>query len=198
MSRTAQLAPFLFTAVLLALFAAQGCSTTSKGADTATLTRTATAPPAPLSTATRTFTNTPIPTNTPLFSPTSTPCGTAACTPPAFFGYPPAGGFTIYPSPTPQLIGTLNIVCGSWWRFYFCATAGLTYHFSVCSNGGSFLNDTVFGLYDGSCALQAYNDDTCGLGSEIVWLATYSGQALLTVRNATWANETFNVAYWAL
>src|SRR5258706_1267438 len=141
MNRTVRLAPLALAAILVSLLAAEGCSTSSKSdpaTKTATVAATATAPP---NTATRTFTNTPVPTNTPLVSYTSTPCGTAACTPAAFYGYPLVGSFTIYPSPTPQLIGTLNLVCGEWRRFHFLPHTRLPHHFTLWPKRGTFLKD---------------------------------------------------------
>jgi hypothetical protein len=58
----------------------------------------------------------------------------------------------------------------------FNATAGLTYVFSYCQGGGSATWDTELSINDnlGNYA-GAYNDDACGLSSELSWTCTTTG-----------------------
>ena len=59
----------------------------------------------------------------------------------------------------------------------FTATAGATYNFSFCSNGGSASYDTQITILDNSgfSVAGGYNDDFCGLQSDLTWIATSSG-----------------------
>jgi hypothetical protein len=58
----------------------------------------------------------------------------------------------------------------------FTATAGTTYAFSYCQGGGTATWDTELSINDNAGAFAgAYNDDVCGLSSELTWLCPTSG-----------------------
>jgi hypothetical protein len=68
---------------------------------------------------------------------------------------------------------------------------GASYTFSTCAAN----YDTKLTLYSSSGTLLAYNDDFCGLQSQITWTATYTGTARIlldqyTASNACASNST--------
>lgn len=60
-------------------------------------------------------------------------------------------------------------------RYQFTATAGMVYVFSYCEGGGTNDEDTQLQIFDLSGNSYAYNDDHCGLGSEVTWLCPAGG-----------------------
>jgi uncharacterized protein YjdB len=55
-------------------------------------------------------------------------------------------------------------------------TAGNTYEFSTCSaNGSNVTYDSELTLLSDQQQLLAYNDDFCGIQSQLSWVATYTG-----------------------
>ena len=86
------------------------------------------------------------PTATPTRTPTSAPTiktGTFLC--PYFSWYSSFATCTVY-------------LCG-----------GYTVTMSVCANGGSFTGDTYFTFVDSVGTVLVTNDDSCGLGSQILY-----------------------------
>lgn len=69
---------------------------------------------------------------------------------------------------------TQNVVNGQYYAVN--VSCGLTYNFTFCSNGGSATWDTQITLNQSDNTTQlAYNDDACGLQSNVSWTATFSG-----------------------
>lgn len=67
------------------------------------------------------------------------------------------------------------------WRFDFQGAAGTTYWFSLCGGtGGSATFDTTISIAYGSTEL-AYDDDTCGLQSELAFTAPYDATFSVTI-----------------
>ena len=67
------------------------------------------------------------------------------------------------------------------WSFTFAAEVGTTYYLSLCpGTGGSADFDTTLSISQFGSEL-AFNDDACGLQSEIVWIAPYSSTFTVTV-----------------
>lgn len=55
-------------------------------------------------------------------------------------------------------------------------TCGYTYNFTFCSNGGAAAWDTQITINQTNNTTQlAYNDDACGLQSNVSWTATFNG-----------------------
>ena len=83
------------------------------------------------------------------------------------------------------------------WTFKFAGEVGTTYYFSLCpDSGGSADFDTTLSisLFDSELA---FNDDACGLQSEIVWTAPYSSSSF-TVTVGSYeggAQGTFQLGY---
>ncbi len=165
---------------------------------TLTLTRTATR----TATETRTFSPTATETETwpPGFSPS--PTDTPVCTPAP--GGNQIGQDTIVPATGPQTANPVVLSNNQWYGYVWVATAGTTYNFSVCCNGGTYTGDTYFEIYHAStCVMQASVDDACdtfcsgfGLGSQIAWTAPTNDTYLLRVRCFAWGACTFTLAYW--
>jgi subtilisin family serine protease len=80
-----------------------------------------------------------------------------------------------------------------WYRFNL--TAGHIYTFTTCEGGGSYSDDTVLTLYNGSCGQVATNDDYCSLGSQIEYTPTSSGDYYMQVRNYSDFAENYTIAY---
>jgi hypothetical protein len=84
-------------------------------------------------------------------------------------------GGTARPSITPTLSWQTVAMSSGDYR-PFAATAGNTYAFSLCGNGGSAGFDSQLTLLTNSGAYGgAYSDDACGTASEISWTCTSSG-----------------------
>lgn len=81
-------------------------------------------------------------------------------------------GGTITPTGAYQ---TVSVTSGSWYNVN--VTCGSTYNFTFCSNGGSAAWDTQITINQTDNTTQlAYNDDFCGLQSNVSWTATFTGQ----------------------
>jgi hypothetical protein len=103
---------------------------------------------------------------------------------------------TLYPSATPQTTGTITLAANECEMFRIYMYAGTPYTFSVCSNGGTYTDDTVFEIFDASCTNVAYNDDNCFLGSELTYTPTTTGYHYFMARGFSYSACTMNVAYW--
>ncbi|MGC9332442.1 MAG: hypothetical protein ACP5DZ_11310, partial [Bacteroidales bacterium] len=69
---------------------------------------------------------------------------------------------------------TISVNSGD--RYTFQAYAWITYIFSFCQGGGNNTIDTQLEICDEfGTTVYAYNDDHCGLGSEITWNPTSTG-----------------------
>ncbi len=69
---------------------------------------------------------------------------------------------------------TINVSAGQ--RYTFTAYTQTTYYFSFCQGGGSTSIDTQLEICNqAGTVVYAYNDDFCGLGSEIIWIAPANG-----------------------
>lgn len=81
-------------------------------------------------------------------------------------------GGTITPTVAYQ---TVNVTSG---RYYVVnVTCGRTYNFTFCSNGGSAGWDTQITVNQTNNTTElAYNDDACGLQSNVSYTATFTGQ----------------------
>lgn len=88
-----------------------------------------------------------------------------------------AGGFASGTnfSPITSTFQTISFAHG--FHKTFSATAGTTYRFTFCSNGGSTTLDTQITILDanGLPVPGGYNDDFCSLGSQVTWAATTTG-----------------------
>lgn len=92
-----------------------------------------------------------------------------------------------------------TIPCVQGGQYYtFPATAGNQYTFTFCSNGGSASFDTQLTILDNSgAAAGGYNDDNCGLQSEVVWTAPSTGtfRILINEYNCTTNATCATLAY---
>ncbi|MBL7717880.1 MAG: hypothetical protein JNL72_03515, partial [Flavipsychrobacter sp.] len=81
----------------------------------------------------------------------------------------------------------------------FTAIAGCQYTFTYCSNGGSYSGDPYLTLTDLSNNPLAWNDDNCGLGSQLNWTCTSTGQYRIHNTNfgCGGAVYTRTLAYWS-
>ena len=78
----------------------------------------------------------------------------------------------ITPTAAYQTIG--GVTAGSYRTF--TTTAGMTYEFTFCAGGGSYTGDPQITILDNTGAFAGgYNDDACGLGSSLLWIAPTSG-----------------------
>jgi hypothetical protein len=110
--------------------------------------------------------------------------------------YCPTNLGAITPAPGPTFQVMTNLCTGG--HLTFQATQGCTYTFTHCNNGGSFSSDpylTISNLPNGGALI--WNDDVCGLGSEIIWTATVTAPLLLHIGNfnSTCAGPCRNLAY---
>ena len=81
-------------------------------------------------------------------------------------------GSTLTPTAAYQ---TVNVTNGLYYTVN--VTCGSTYNFTFCSNGGSAAWDTQITVNQTNNTTQlAYNDDACGLQSNVSWTATFTGQ----------------------
>ena len=60
-------------------------------------------------------------------------------------------------------------------RYEFNGVQDMVYVFSYCEGGGSNNVDTQLEIFDIGGTSYAYNDDHCGLGSEITWVCPANG-----------------------
>jgi hypothetical protein len=70
---------------------------------------------------------------------------------------------------------TTNVPTGSPSYFSFNGIAGATYLFTYCQGGGSYSYDTYLTVANNVPVVQQFNDDWCGLGSEITWFCGAAG-----------------------
>ena len=77
-------------------------------------------------------------------------------------------------TPNPAYQTQTNISSGNY--FSVAVSCGSTYNFNFCNNGGSAGWDTQITILqtDGITTL-AYNDDACGLSSDLSWTSTFNG-----------------------
>lgn len=71
---------------------------------------------------------------------------------------------------------TLSGIAGG--EYYnFTGVAGRVYIFSFCQGGGSYVDDPQIQILNssGGVVANAYNDDHCGLGSELIWVCPSGG-----------------------
>lgn len=69
---------------------------------------------------------------------------------------------------------TVSVNAGE--RFTFDAYANITYIFSFCQGGGATSMDTQIEICDqNGTTVYEFNDDHCGLGSELAWTCTTNG-----------------------
>ncbi len=105
---------------------------------------------------------------------------------------------TITPTATWQ---TTECVTGGDY-FSFAAIAGFQYNFTFCNNGGSASWDTELSINtsDGVGVTGIYNDDFCGIQSQLIWIATSNDIFTLYVtgfgctNNANCATLAYNIA----
>ncbi len=96
-------------------------------------------------------------------------------------------GGTLSPSSTYQ---TSAISIGNYYAVD--VTCGNIYNFSFCSNGGSATWDTQITINETDNTTQlAYNDDDCGLQSNVTWMATFTGtiHVLITEFNCSFSGS---------
>ena len=106
----------------------------------------------------------------------------------------PTYDYSISPTSSYQTHSDSFLVNGCrWYRVYLSQYT--TYRFTVCEGGGSYVDDTVFELYDSSCSQVAYNDDYCGLGSQVDYTPTTTAYYYLKVRGYGNDAETYTLAY---
>jgi hypothetical protein len=108
----------------------------------------------------------------------------------------PSFDFDLYPSTTPQTTGNFALLPDGCRMYRTYMYANTTYNFSVCSNGGSYTDDTVFEILDGTCTNVAYSDDFCSLGSQISYTPTTTGYHYFRARGFGYSACSMNVAYW--
>ena len=114
------------------------------------------------------------------------------------YGQPPCTGGVnsglIVPTPVFQTIAC--VTGGQYYRF--AATAGISYTFSFCQGGGAATWDTQLTILDNTGAYAGgYNDDNCGLQSEITWNAPSTGnfRVLINLYSCTTNATCATLAY---
>ena len=70
---------------------------------------------------------------------------------------------------------TVNVTAGPVYYLDFVATAGVNYTFTYCQGGGQYSGDPYLTITNGVPTALAFNDDYCGLGSNIFWSCNASG-----------------------
>jgi len=84
--------------------------------------------------------------------------------------------------------------------FQFCAVAGETYTFSFCQGGGTADYDTALSI-QGPDACGEYlecNDDTCGLLSEVVFVAPADGNYIVSIDAYSANMGLYDMAYMGM
>ena len=74
------------------------------------------------------------------------------------------------------------------------AISGETYTFTFCQGGGTAAYDTGLSIWNGAAQLIC-NDDSCGLLSEIIWLASLTGTVDMRLGGFGSATGTYTLAY---
>ena len=96
---------------------------------------------------------------------------------------------------------TANASAGDY-SYQFCAIANGGYGFSFCQQGGTATFDTglsIWPLGGGACGgavALACNDDTCGLLSDLSWIAPADGMYVLRVGGFAGATGDYVLAYY--
>ena len=102
---------------------------------------------------------------------------------------------TLFPSDTYATISdSFDAGACRWYRIWM--TQNSRYRLTTCEGGGGTAGDTVFELFDDACIGLAFNDDTCGLGSQIDFTAPTTGYRYLNVTE--FANDqslSYTLAY---
>lgn len=94
-------------------------------------------------------------------------------------------GGTLSPAPAYQ---TVAVNSGQY--FVINVTCGSTYNFTFCSNGGTAGWDTQITVNQTDNVTQlAYNDDFCGLQSNVSWTATFTGTIHVLVSQYSCVNS---------
>ena len=70
---------------------------------------------------------------------------------------------------------TVNVTAGSPYYLDFMAAAGVTYTFTYCQGGASGTGDPYLTVSNSVPTGLAFNDDYCGLLSEIIWTCNTAG-----------------------
>lgn len=84
---------------------------------------------------------------------------------------------TLTPTAAYQTISTSN---GDYWVIN--VNCGDTYNFNFCNNGGTATWDTQLTILETNGTTElAYNDDNCGLQSDVTWQATFTGTVYVLV-----------------
>lgn len=83
-------------------------------------------------------------------------------------------------TPTPAYQTVASVASGNY--FSIAVTCGTAYNFNFCNNGGTAAWDTQITILqtDGTTQL-AYNDDNCGLQSNVSWTANFNGTIYVLV-----------------
>jgi hypothetical protein len=76
---------------------------------------------------------------------------------------------------SPTITNSWNIITVTGGYYEFNATGGCDYTFTYCSNGGTSDNDPYLTVTDLADSPFNWNDDNCGLGSELVWTCPATG-----------------------
>jgi hypothetical protein len=76
---------------------------------------------------------------------------------------------------TPAITNSWNTITVTGGYYEFNATGGCDYTFTYCSNGGTSDNDPYLTVTDLTDSPFNWNDDNCGLGSELVWTCPATG-----------------------
>lgn len=102
----------------------------------------------------------------------------------------------ITPAPGPNFQVMTNLCTGGYLTFQ--ATQGCTYVFTHCNNGGSYSSDPYLTISNApNTGGLSWNDDFCGLGSQITWTSTTTGLLYLHLGNfnSTCSGPCRNLAY---
>jgi hypothetical protein len=105
---------------------------------------------------------------------------------------------TIYPMPGYQLVSGSTVgQPNSEYSYGFCAVGGGTYTFTFCHDGGSANYDSALSIQGpDNCGIYLVcNDDTCGLQSELIWVAPANGNYILVVDGFSSNVGSFTLAY---
>lgn len=84
---------------------------------------------------------------------------------------------------SPAITNSWNTLTVTGGYYEFSASAGCTYTFTYCNNGGSYSGDPYLTITDLANNAQTWNDDACGLGSNLTWTCTVSGIYLIHLGN---------------
>jgi len=87
---------------------------------------------------------------------------------------------------------TINRAAGAPYYYTITVSTCNTYTFTFCQGGGSATFDTQISITDNTAGTTyyAYNDDNCGLQSQVVWTPTASGTYRVHITQYTCANPS--------